>query len=71
MSNFPEDPQNFHFSFFFWSEISTIHSILTACSVTSKFVIVSFLIDTKAGDVYADEYPTTIEPIETAMAARI
>jgi hypothetical protein len=49
------------------------HSLreLTSCSVTSKDVIVVFRIDTNAGEVYADENPTTIDPIDTAIAARI
>jgi hypothetical protein len=44
---------------------------LTSCSVTSNDVILGSRIETKAGEVYAEENPTTIEPIETAMAAKI
>jgi hypothetical protein len=45
--------------------------MLTACSDTSNAVVVLSFIETKAGDVYADENPTANEPIDTDKAAKI
>jgi hypothetical protein len=39
--------------------------------VTSNDVILVSRMETNAGEVYAEENPTTIDPIETAMAANI
>lgn len=45
--------------------------LLTACGVISNEVMFGSIIDTKAGEVYAEEKPTTKDPIDTLIAAKI
>lgn len=50
--------------------LGKFHWILTSWSDKSNDVWLRSRIDTKAGDVYAEEKPTTIDPSDTDKAAR-